>query len=149
MNVLERSQEFAAGMVELNKSAFTGHYGIQKESVVSAIEANRTRFAALREASNLNGVIDAQRGFYSAMQKNVSSLVREQFTFAKENVGNASELLKQFVNTNASMAEDIQDSFEDTVDTAVETMSKVKGEIKESTKKTAAAVEQAVKASKK
>ncbi len=129
MNVLERSQELANNMVELNKSAIKGHYGIQKKSVISAYEDNRERFAALREVKDFAGVIDAQREYYSAMQKNVTGVVRDQVSFARKNLDNAGQLLKAFVKpTTDSVSEVVVDAAESVSEILAEKTADMKAE---------------------
>ena len=114
MNILERSQEFATNIVDLNKSAVTGHYGIQKKSAVSAYETSRERFVALREVKNLEGFVNVQRDFYSAMQKNVQSVLRDQYSFARENLDSAGQLVKQLVTSAQSATEVTSDDMFET-----------------------------------
>ena len=147
MKVLERSQELANNIVELNKSAIKGHYGIQKKSVISAYEDSRERFAALREVKGISGVIGAQREYYSAMQKNVTGVVRDQVTFARENLDSAGQLLRAFVKpATDSTVEVVSDTAETIVEKTTDTV-QAAGEVIEEVSKTAEAV--AEKAAKK
>ena len=126
MNVIERSQEFASNLVELNRAAIKGHYGIQRKSVVSAFENSRDRFAALREVKDFAGVIGAQRDFYSAMQKNVSGVVRDQYSFARENLDNAGQLVRAFIKPVTQSTETIvEEVVAETVEVASEVVAKV------------------------
>jgi len=152
MNVLERSQEFASNIVELNKTAIKGHFGIQRKSVISAFEDSRDRFAALREVKNFDGVIGAQRDFYTAMQKNVSGVVREQYSFARENLDSAGQLVRAFIKPvtetgNNEFAETIVETVSDAVVETVQAVSDVASEVVTEVSKTAEAV--AEKAAKK
>jgi len=151
MNVLERSQEFASNITELNKAAIKGHYGIQKKSVISAFEDSRDRFAALREVKDIAGVISAQREFYSAMQKNVSGVVRDQYSFARENLNSAGQLVRAFVKpvteSSETVSDEVVETIVETVEATVEAAKEAVSEVAEEVSKTAEAV--AEKAAKK
>ena len=104
MSVIERGQSFVKDVNELNTSAFSKYFEIQREAIETFVEANRTRFAALREVKGVNDVVEAQREYYAAVQKNVQDSVKKQTELARDNFENTSKLVKSLFNQDAEEA---------------------------------------------
>ncbi len=85
MSVIERGQSFVKELNELNVSGVSEFFKIQRESLEGLVEANRERFAALREVKGLSDVVSAERDFYAAVQKGFSSSVEKQTELARGN----------------------------------------------------------------
>jgi hypothetical protein len=85
MSVIERGQSYLKEVGELNRETASKYFEIQKESVESFIQANRDRFAALRELKSVNDLVESERRFYAAVRDNVTTSVRKQWDLARHN----------------------------------------------------------------
>lgn len=98
MSVLERGQSFVKDLNELNTNAVSKYFEIQREAIESYVEANRTRFAALREVKGVNDFVEAQREYYAAVQKNVQDSLKAQADLARDNFETTQQLVKDLFN---------------------------------------------------
>ncbi len=94
MSVIERGQSFVKELNELNVSGISEFFKIQREALEGLVEANRERFAALREIKGLSDVVSAERDFYAAVQKGFSSSVEKQTELARGNWETTSKLVR-------------------------------------------------------
>lgn len=94
MSVIERGQSFVKELNELNVSGVSEFFKIQREALEGLVEANRERFAALREIKGLNDVVSVERDFYAAVQKGFSSTVEKQTDLAKGNWETTGKLVR-------------------------------------------------------
>ena len=85
MNVVERGQNFVRELNELNINGISKYFEIQRETLEQYVEANRQRFAALREVKGVGDLVNAQREYYAAVQKNVTGSVEKQVDLARHN----------------------------------------------------------------
>ena len=97
MSVLERGQSYLKDVGELNREVASKYFEIQKESVESFVQANRDRFAALREIKGLNDLVESERKFYAAVRDSVTESVKKQFELARHNFESSRDLLLQLV----------------------------------------------------
>jgi len=97
MSVLERGQNFLKDVGELNREVASKYFEIQKESVESFIQANRDRFAALREIKSVNDLVESERRFYTAVRENVTGSIKKQFDLARHNFESSRDLMLELV----------------------------------------------------
>jgi len=97
MSVLERGQSYLKDVGELNREVASKFFEIQKESLESFVQANRDRFAALREIKSLNDLVESEQKFYAAVRDNVTESVKKQFELARHNFESTRDLLLQLV----------------------------------------------------
>jgi hypothetical protein len=97
MSVIERGQNFLKDVGELNREVASKYFEIQKESVESFIQANRDRFAALRDIKSVNDLVESERRFYAAVRDNVTSSVKKQFDLARHNFESSRDLMLELV----------------------------------------------------
>ena len=116
MSVIERGQSFVKELNELNVSGVSEFFKIQRESLEGLVEANRERFAALREIKGLSDVVSAERDFYAAVQKGFSSSVEKQTELARGNWETTSQLVRGlFTSADAADAADTEATTEEAV----------------------------------
>ena len=106
MSVLERGQSFVKDMNEMNTSSVSKYFEIQREAIETFVEANRTRFAALRDVKGVSDVVEAQREYYAAVQKNVQDSFKKQGELARDNFENTQELFKGLFNQDQDADEE-------------------------------------------
>jgi len=94
MSAIERGQTFVKGLNELNITAVSKYFEIQREALETYVNANRTRFAALREVKGVGDFISAQREYYAAVQKNVTMSVEKQVELARDNFAATGKLVR-------------------------------------------------------
>ncbi len=99
MSVIERGQSFVKELNELNVSGVSEYFKIQREALEGLVEANRERFAALREIKGLSDIVSVERDFYAAVQKGFSSTVEKQSDLAKENWQTTGQLVRSLFAT--------------------------------------------------
>ena len=104
MSVIERGQSFVKEMNELNVKSVTKYFEIQREAIEQYVEANRTRFAALREVKGVEDFINAQREYYSAVQKNVADSVKKQADLVRDNFTSGGKLVRELFNREETTA---------------------------------------------
>ena len=100
MSVIERGQSFVKELNELNVSGVSEFFKIQREALEGLVEANRERFAALREIKGLSDVVSVEREFYAAVQKGFSSSVEKQSDLAKEDWETTGKLVRNLFSTS-------------------------------------------------
>ena len=106
MSVIERGQSFVKELNELNVSGVSEFFKIQREALEGIVEANRERFAALREVKGLSDVVSVERDFYAAVQKGFSSSVEKQTDLARGNWETTGKLVRGlFVSSDAADTE--------------------------------------------
>ena len=106
MSVIERGQSFVKELNELNVSGVSEYFKIQREALEGLVEANRERFAALREVKGLGDFVSVERDFYAAVQKGFSSSVEKQSDLAKTNWETTGTLVRSlFANSDAADTE--------------------------------------------
>jgi len=98
MSVIERGQSFVKEINELNVNAFTKYFEIQREALEQYVGANRQRFEALREVKGFEDFINAQREYYSAVQKNVADSIQKQADLVRENLTTTGKLVRELFN---------------------------------------------------
>ena len=106
MSVLERGQSFVKDVNEMNTSSVSKYFEIQREGIETFVEANRTRFAALREVKGLSDVVEAQREYYAAVQKSVQDSFEKQGELARNNFENTQQLVKGLFNQDQDAEEE-------------------------------------------
>lgn len=94
MNAIEKGQSFVKDLNSLNVNAVSKYFEIQREAVETFVEANRTRFAALREIKGISDFVNAQREYYAAVQKNVTTSVEKQVELARTNFESTGKLVR-------------------------------------------------------
>ena len=104
MSVIERGQSFVKELNELNVKSFTKYFEIQREAIEQYVEANRARFAALREVKGVEDFVNAQREYYSAVQKNVADSVKKQADLVRDNVTTGGKLVRELFNREETTA---------------------------------------------
>jgi hypothetical protein len=104
MNPIERGQSFVKELNELNVNAFTKYFDIQREALEQYVDANRNRFAALREAKDVSGFVDAQREYYAALQKNVTAAIEKQVELARTNFEATGKLVRGLFQSDSAAA---------------------------------------------
>ena len=102
MNPIERGQAFVKELNELNVSAFTKYFEIQREALEQYVDANRSRFAALRDAKDVGGFVNVQRDYYAAVQKNVTTAIEKQVELARTNFEATGKLVRDLFQTDAA-----------------------------------------------
>jgi hypothetical protein len=95
---MERGQAFVKEINELNVSAVTKYFEIQREALEQFVGANRQRFEALREVKGLEDFVSAQREYYSAVQKNVADSIKKQAELVRENLTTTGKLVRELFN---------------------------------------------------
>ncbi len=98
MSVIERSQSFVKEINELNVGAVSKYFDIQRTALEQFVEANKQRFAALREVKGLEDVVSAQREYYSAVQKNVTDNIKKQVELVRDNATTTGKLVRVLFN---------------------------------------------------
>ena len=106
MSVIERGQSFVKELNELNVSGVSEYFKIQREALEGLVEANRERFAALREIKGLSDIVSVERDFYAAVQKGFSSSVEKQSDLARENWETTGKLVRGLFGTSDEAASD-------------------------------------------
>jgi hypothetical protein len=104
MSVIERSQSFVKEINELNVSAVSKYFEIQRAALEQFVEANKQRFAALREVKGLEDVVSAQREYYSAVQKNVTENIKKQVELVRDNATTTGKLVRGLFNRDEANA---------------------------------------------
>jgi hypothetical protein len=100
MSVIERGQSFVKELNELNVSGVSEFFKIQRAALEGLVEANRERFAALREIKGLSDIVSVERDFYAAVQKGFTSSVEKQSDLAKENWETTGKLVRNLFATS-------------------------------------------------
>lgn len=100
MSAIERGQTFVKELNELNVSGISEFFKIQREALEGLVEANRERFAALREIKGLNDIVSVERDFYAAVQKGFSSTVEKQSELARGNWDTTGNLVRSLFATS-------------------------------------------------
>jgi hypothetical protein len=98
MSVIERSQSFVKEINELNVNAVSKYFEIQRGALEQFVEANKQRFAALREVKGLEDVVNAQREYYAAVQKNVTENIKKQVELVRDNATTTGKLVRELFN---------------------------------------------------
>ena len=104
MNPIERGQSFVKELNELNVNAFTKYFEIQREALEQYVDLNRTRFAALRDVKDVDTFVSAQRDYYAAIQKNVTSTIEKQVELARTNFEATGKLVRGLFQNDAAAA---------------------------------------------
>jgi hypothetical protein len=104
MSVIERGQSFVKEMNELNVKSVTKYFEIQREAIEEYVNANRARFAALREVKGVEDFINAQREYYAAVQKNVADSVKKQADLVRDNLTTSGKLVRELFNREETTA---------------------------------------------
>src|SRR4029453_13226681 len=94
MNPIERGQNFVKELNDLNVNAFSKYFEIQRNAVEQYVDANRSRFAALREVKDIEGFVNAQREYFAAVQKNVTTSIEKQVELARSNFEATGKLVR-------------------------------------------------------
>lgn len=102
MSVIERGQSFVKELNELNVSGISEFFSIQRESIEGLVEANRERFAALREVKGLSDVVSVERDFYAAVQKGFSGSVEKQTDLARGNWETTGKLVRGLFGSSSA-----------------------------------------------
>ncbi len=102
MSVIERGQSFVKELNELNVSGISEFFNIQREALEGLVEANRERFAALREVKGLSDVVSVERDFYAAVQKGFSSSVDKQTDLARGNWETTGKLVRGLFGSSSA-----------------------------------------------
>ncbi len=102
MSVIERGQSFVTELNELNVSGISEFFKIQREAVEGLVEANRERFAALRDVKGLSDVVSVERDFYAAVQKGFSSSVEKQTELARGNWETTGKLVRDLFDSSSA-----------------------------------------------
>ena len=102
MSVIERGQSFVKEINELNVSAVTKYFEIQREALEQFVGANRQRFEALREVKGLEDFVSAQREYYSAVQKNDADSIKKQAELVRDNLTTTGKLVRELFNRDES-----------------------------------------------
>jgi hypothetical protein len=97
MSVLERGQSYLKDVVELNREVASKYFEIQKEGVESFVQANRDRFAALRDIKSLNDLVESEQKFYAAVRENVTESVKKQVELARHNFETSRDLFMALI----------------------------------------------------
>ena len=92
MSVLERGQSYLKDVGELNREVASKYFEIQKESLESFVQANRDRFAALRDIKSLDDLVESERKFYAAVRDSVTDSVKKQIELARHNFESSRDL---------------------------------------------------------
>ncbi len=100
MSAIERGQTFVKELNELNTSGVSEFFNIQREALEGLVEANRERFAALREIKGLNDFVSVERDFYAAVQKGFTSTVEKQSELARGNWDTTGNLVRSLFATS-------------------------------------------------
>lgn len=95
MSIIERGQSFIQELTELNNSAFSRYFEIQREAVETFVEANRTRFDALREVKGVEDFVNVQRDYFAALQSNVTESWEKQGQLARENMEATNKMVRE------------------------------------------------------
>ncbi len=98
MSVIERGQTFVKEMNELNVSGISSYFEIQRAALEGFVEANRERFAAMRDIKGVGDVVSVEREFYAAVQKSMTDSVQKQSELARENWSTAGKLVRELFN---------------------------------------------------
>lgn len=106
MTVIERGQNFVKELNELNVSGMSQYFEIQREALEGFVEANRERFAALRDAKGISDFVNVERDFYAAVQKGLTSSVQKQAELAQENWSSAGKLVRSLFSAQEPSAND-------------------------------------------
>jgi len=101
-SVIERGQTFVKELNELNVSAVTKYFEIQRDAMEQFVGANRQRFAALREVKGLEDLIAAQREYYATVQKNVADSFKKQAELVRDNVTTTGKLVRELFSGEES-----------------------------------------------
>lgn len=104
MSVIDRSQQFVKELNELNVSGMSQYFEIQREALEGFVEANRERFAALRDAKGISDYVNVERDFYAAVQKGFTDSVQKQAELARENWTSAGKLVRGLFNAEGDEA---------------------------------------------
>jgi hypothetical protein len=102
MTAIERGQNFLKDIGELNREVASKYFEIQKDSFESFIQANRDRFAALRDMKSLNDLVESERHFYAAVRENVTSSIKKQFDLARHNFESSRDLVLELVGQKSA-----------------------------------------------
>jgi hypothetical protein len=102
MTVIERGQSFLKEVGELNREVASKYFEIQKDSFESFLQANRDRFAALRDIKSLNDFVESERQFYTAVRENVTTSIKKQFDLARHNFESSRDLVLELVGQKPS-----------------------------------------------
>ena len=98
MSVIERGQNFVKEWNELNVSGISQYFEIQRAALEDFVDANRERFAALRDVKGISDVVSVERDFYAAVQKGFTDSVQKQAELARENFSTAGKLVRELFN---------------------------------------------------
>src|SRR4030095_134908 len=94
MNAIERGENFVKELNDLNVNAFTKYFEIQRAALEQYVDANRNRFAALRDVKDVESFVNAQRDYYAAVQKNVTTAIEKQVDLARSNFEATGKLVR-------------------------------------------------------
>jgi len=97
MSVLERGQSYLKEVGELNREVASKYFEIQKESIESFVQANRDRFAALRDIKSLDDFVESERKFYAAVRDSVTDSVKKQIDLVRHNFETSRDLFLTLV----------------------------------------------------
>jgi hypothetical protein len=102
MSLIERSQSFVKEMNELNVNAVTKYFEIQREAVELYVSANRARFSALRDVKGVDDFVNAQREYYTTVQKSVADSVKKQVELVRDNLTTSGKLVRELFNADVA-----------------------------------------------
>ena len=102
MSLIERSQSFVKELNELNVNAVTKYFEIQREAVEQYVGANRARFEALRDVKGVDDFVNAQREYYSTVQKSVADSVKKQVELVRDNLTTSGKLVRELFNADVA-----------------------------------------------
>ena len=102
MSLIERSQSFVKAMNELNVNAVTKYFEIQREAVELYVSANRARFSALRDVKGVDDFVNAQREYYTTVQKSVADSVKKQVELVRDNLTTSGKLVRELFNADVA-----------------------------------------------
>lgn len=130
MNVLERGQDFVKDIAEVNRHALSEYVDIQKDTFKKYVEANRERFAALREVKDINAFLDTQKHYYSTVQSSLKTSVRRQADLARHNFESTRDLVKNLISDSSDVAENVQNAVSEGAETVKAAATEAGAEVK-------------------
>jgi len=102
MSLIERSQSFVKELNELNVNAVTKYFEIQREAVEQYVSANRARFTAMRDVKGVDDFVNAQREYYTTVQKSVADSVKKQVELVRDNLTTSGKLVRELFNADVA-----------------------------------------------